>query len=189
MFSRPRNRTSPPRHSGDIKIPRLGNIFGACHGPTSHLHATGSGAVARSRDEAEGLAKCVYGTGRIHPLRGSGKRWIRFPVGEMIHRQRRRGHGCPGATGCGAGARSEQYRRTPQASGRWCEEWHDGAVRRVDIGMQKGSSRSPWTCVHFNSRGGTRTPDPVINSHLLYQLSYSGRICAASTCRSCRAEN
>jgi hypothetical protein len=26
-----------------------------------------------------------------------------------------------------------------------------------------------------NSRGGTRTPDPVINSHLLYQLSYSGR--------------
>src|SRR5690348_2834174 len=26
-----------------------------------------------------------------------------------------------------------------------------------------------------SSRGGTRTPDPVINSHLLYQLSYSGR--------------
>ncbi len=25
-----------------------------------------------------------------------------------------------------------------------------------------------------DSRGGTRTPDPVINSHLLYQLSYSG---------------
>ena len=25
-----------------------------------------------------------------------------------------------------------------------------------------------------NSRGGTRTPDPVINSHLLYHLSYSG---------------
>jgi hypothetical protein len=24
------------------------------------------------------------------------------------------------------------------------------------------------------SRGGTRTPDPVINSHLLYHLSYSG---------------
>ena len=27
----------------------------------------------------------------------------------------------------------------------------------------------------LNSRGGTRTPDPVINSHLLYQLSYSGK--------------
>jgi hypothetical protein len=27
---------------------------------------------------------------------------------------------------------------------------------------------------HWSSRGGTRTPDPVINSHLLYQLSYSG---------------
>ena len=26
----------------------------------------------------------------------------------------------------------------------------------------------------MSSRGGTRTPDPVINSHLLYQLSYSG---------------
>ena len=25
-----------------------------------------------------------------------------------------------------------------------------------------------------SSRGGTRTPDPVVNSHLLYQLSYSG---------------
>ena len=29
--------------------------------------------------------------------------------------------------------------------------------------------------VLLSSRGGTRTPDPVINSHLLYQLSYSGR--------------
>jgi hypothetical protein len=28
-----------------------------------------------------------------------------------------------------------------------------------------------------SSRGGTRTPDPVINSHLLYQLSYSGSEC------------
>ena len=26
----------------------------------------------------------------------------------------------------------------------------------------------------FCSGGGTRTPDKVINSHLLYQLSYSG---------------
>jgi hypothetical protein len=30
-----------------------------------------------------------------------------------------------------------------------------------------------WSC--WSSRGGTRTPDPVINSHLLYQLSYSGK--------------
>ena len=29
-------------------------------------------------------------------------------------------------------------------------------------------------CEHLSSRGGTRTPDPVINSHLLYHLSYSG---------------
>src|ERR1700738_4031204 len=30
------------------------------------------------------------------------------------------------------------------------------------------------TIVVDSSRGGTRTPDPVINSHLLYHLSYSG---------------
>ena len=28
--------------------------------------------------------------------------------------------------------------------------------------------------LYLSSRGGTRTPDPVINSHLLYHLSYSG---------------
>ena len=28
----------------------------------------------------------------------------------------------------------------------------------------------------FCSGGGTRTPDKVVNSHLLYQLSYSGKI-------------
>ncbi len=27
-----------------------------------------------------------------------------------------------------------------------------------------------------NSGGGTRTPDPTVNSRLLYQLSYSGRV-------------
>src|SRR5437016_5792957 len=27
-----------------------------------------------------------------------------------------------------------------------------------------------------SSRGGTRTPDPPVNSRLLYQLSYSGKI-------------
>jgi hypothetical protein len=34
---------------------------------------------------------------------------------------------------------------------------------------------SPFIEGHLSSRGGTRTPDPVINSHLLYQLSYSGK--------------
>src|SRR5215469_14153881 len=28
----------------------------------------------------------------------------------------------------------------------------------------------------LSSRGGTRTPDPAVNSRLLYQLSYSGRV-------------
>ena len=35
-------------------------------------------------------------------------------------------------------------------------------------------SGCPLWLYHY-SRGGTRTPDPVINSHLLYHLSYSGR--------------
>jgi hypothetical protein len=32
-----------------------------------------------------------------------------------------------------------------------------------------------------HSRGGTRTPDPVINSHLPYQLSYSGKLLFSNT--------
>src|SRR5206468_12748407 len=38
----------------------------------------------------------------------------------------------------------------------------------VSIGRYDSESKN-------SSRGGTRTPDPVINSHLLYQLSYSGK--------------
>ena len=41
-----------------------------------------------------------------------------------------------------------------------------------------GSARS--LLLKRNSRGGTRTPDPVINSHLLYQLSYSGKFILAA---------
>ena len=41
---------------------------------------------------------------------------------------------------------------------------------------KKGHSREsdPFCDLSQHSRGGTRTPDPVINSHLLYHLSYSG---------------
>ena len=31
-----------------------------------------------------------------------------------------------------------------------------------------------WWGVGVGSRGGTRTPDKVVNSHLLYRLSYPG---------------
>ncbi len=37
------------------------------------------------------------------------------------------------------------------------------------------AQRAAMLALEANSRGGTRTPDPVINSHLLYQLSYSGK--------------
>ena len=44
--------------------------------------------------------------------------------------------------------------------------------------MLKAGSSPKQSGVHKDaalySRGGTRTPDRVINSHLLYQLSYSG---------------
>jgi hypothetical protein len=41
--------------------------------------------------------------------------------------------------------------------------------------IKKGrSERAALRFSPASSRGGTRTPDPVINSHLLYQLSYSG---------------
>ena len=37
------------------------------------------------------------------------------------------------------------------------------------------AQRAAIVSLDGDSRGGTRTPDPVINSHLLYQLSYSGK--------------
>ena len=59
---------------------------------------------------------------------------------------------------------------------------HSGAVQQESSRQQNGHSLSEmpvfisrFNCESFNSsRGGTRTPDPVINSHLLYHLSYSG---------------
>ncbi|SRR6266700_1245442 len=36
------------------------------------------------------------------------------------------------------------------------------------------ASESDWGAELGSSRGGTRTPDPPVNSRLLYQLSYSG---------------
>src|SRR4051794_12262197 len=58
--------------------------------------------------------------------------------------------------------------------------------RRYPATRREGpkKKRVPFRSTHFplccagrkkdSSRGGTRTPDPVINSHLLYHLSYSG---------------
>jgi hypothetical protein len=56
------------------------------------------------------------------------------------------------------------------------------AHQLAHLDIRKGSTKEPFVLrilllqhdFCFNSRGGTRTPDPVINSHLLYQLSYSG---------------
>src|SRR5512140_934441 len=46
----------------------------------------------------------------------------------------------------------------------------EGSLSRVTLFATSSSLR----LLISYSRGGTRTPDPVINSHLLYHLSYSG---------------
>ena len=59
----------------------------------------------------------------------------------------------------------------------------NGARPSLPATIARGSGRMslapaplPPSASCQSSRGGTRTPDPVINSHLLYQLSYSGRM-------------
>ena len=51
---------------------------------------------------------------------------------------------------------------------------HPRQRRRTQPKSAKSFTNSLFCCSSGSSRGGTRTPDPVINSHLLYQLSYSG---------------
>lgn len=47
--------------------------------------------------------------------------------------------------------------------------------RRLPAGAPVNHQAHPsWWATLFGSRGGTRTPGPVVNSHLLYRLSYSG---------------
>ena len=48
---------------------------------------------------------------------------------------------------------------------------HDRRTVEVWYGLP---NRQRFDGCDKSSRGGTRTPDPVINSHLLYHLSYSG---------------
>lgn len=58
----------------------------------------------------------------------------------------------------------------------------DTVVPVIQAGARKTGPQIVVTCdpawsrfsSRANSRGGTRTPDRVINSHLLYHLSYSG---------------
>ena len=47
--------------------------------------------------------------------------------------------------------------------------------KKNDFPNWEAIERESVSCCGESSRGGTRTPDPVINSHLLYQLSYSGK--------------
>ena len=53
-----------------------------------------------------------------------------------------------------------------------------GGPRREEGEALAAEVRRPfgtrWDRGLRNSRGGTRTPDPPVNSRLLYQLSYSG---------------
>lgn len=49
-----------------------------------------------------------------------------------------------------------------------------GDIRNVDVRIKKEEPIDP---VRINgSPGGTRTPDKAVNSRLLYQLSYRGKL-------------
>ena len=64
------------------------------------------------------------------------------------------------------------YWLVPQAFAALCcpTRTKKGPLSRVTLFAKPASFRLRISY----SRGGTRTPDPVINSHLLYHLSYSG---------------
>lgn len=56
----------------------------------------------------------------------------------------------------------------------------DDASRTVN-GASRTVNGERAGCFHptrflIGSQGGTRTPDPVVNSHLLYRLSYLGSV-------------
>ena len=55
-------------------------------------------------------------------------------------------------------------------------DWEDN--RKTIMGPYLQSVAEPAGLCE-NSRGGTRTPDPTVNSRLLYQLSYSGLCCSS----------
>ena len=46
--------------------------------------------------------------------------------------------------------------------------------RRLKLQSERPLERSPTAFLRSGSPGRTRTSDPVVNSHLLYQLSYRG---------------
>jgi hypothetical protein len=64
--------------------------------------------------------------------------------------------------------------------GWWSDTLHARTLGQTARPQERGSdTKKPLRRQRLlaeSSRGGTRTPDPVINSHLLYQLSYSGRL-------------
>ena len=76
--------------------------------------------------------------------------------------------------------------RATQVLPRWIQQLHGRLVNRPKRyrgklgGRAKGEAKKTGQVVclarqsHASSRGRTRTCDPVINSHLLYQLSYAG---------------
>src|SRR5690606_27084113 len=92
----------------------------------------------------------------------------------------------------GGGAQEGQQRRGGEGVGHGGQGRGPPSLRPIDVCITIvrsercccGTSRDTQTgvprtwdtpvCSPLDSRGGTRTPDPLINSQLLYRLSYSG---------------
>src|SRR5579863_917307 len=60
-------------------------------------------------------------------------------------------------------------------TGRW-PAGMGGRAATIRTGAESAEENGYELSRGASSRGGTRTPDPAVNSRLLYQLSYSGRI-------------
>jgi hypothetical protein len=77
------------------------------------------------------------------------------------------------STGKADRPRSEQGGTLPPGK---CSE--ESQQKRNDPGSALRNKGNPGS---FSSRERTRTSDPVINSHLLYQLSYAGMFTSLQT--------
>ncbi len=129
------------------EVPRGRPLVVHCQGGTRS-------AIAASLLDARGIGEILDQPGGFNEWEGAGLPVVREHAATAGAR--------PGAGPAGAGGAAHRLS---------CDRHLNTKPRR---GAGVGGEIS-YGGVRCSSRGGTRTPDPVINSHLLYQLSYSGR--------------
>ena len=55
--------------------------------------------------------------------------------------------------------------------------WDSNPLSRKALDLQSNPTLPRWRTPNFSTFGGTRTHNPMIKSHLLYQLSHEGILC------------